>query len=192
MPYIQKDWPVFSHAGQDYDLSHLNEYIFECLDSDQVARKILVTFEDHCFTRDTVAEDPTALHYPGCSRRPTGTFCVERWQLSLSIRQHIASAAGDKVWITHGAGFAIVPTVDHRGQPCLYAIAFDLIKVSGLPFQLRMLVKTAFPLDRVEHGKPQLIDTFGHTKFTRLVKLRMEGKSPARDTNRNRQVPKMK
>jgi len=187
MPYFQKKpWPAFLLHGQRYDLSHLDEYLLEIADSKGVERQIVVTFEDHCFTRKWQNNDEKEGLYPECSRKP-GMFCVERYSHSLLIRDHIAQAAQGDVWISDGEGFAIMPTVDSQGNRALYCILFDLIKVQALPFDLRLLVRTAYPLDPGGH-----LATHGNIRFRHLVALRVEGKMPPRNRDQRRKRPQIK
>jgi hypothetical protein len=82
-------------------------------------------------------------------------------------------------------GYAIVPTVDHNGNETLYGIVFSLDRVTGLPVQLHMRIKSAHPRDE------QDIATFGQIRFAHLLTLRMKGESPARIMNRHRKRPRL-
>jgi hypothetical protein len=183
-PYFQKEsWPSFTHQGQSYDFTHLDEYQFEVTDSAGNARRIAVTFGDHCFTREPIDGDDPGLLYPQSTRRP-GYFCVERYQLSLNLVQHIARAATGKVWVVRDATFAAIPTVNHRGDRVLYGVVFSLDPVKGFPVHLHMRVETAYPCDESE------IITYGNIRFAQLVKLRMQRKSPNRNFARHRPKPR--
>jgi hypothetical protein len=88
-PYFQKDrWPDFEYQGQRYGFDHLDEYVFQVEDSRKAARRIAVSFDDHCFTREWQAGDDAAWIYPRSSRRP-GCFCPDRYQHSLHLPAHI-------------------------------------------------------------------------------------------------------
>ena len=187
MPYFQTNpWPVIQVGELSYELSHLDEYSFEIVDSREAQRQIIVTFEDHCFTRKWESQDDQSLMFPACSRKP-GAFCTERYQYSLLIRDHIATAVLGDVWIADGEGFAIIPTVDGNGSRILYCILFDLQRVKGLPFDLRMLVRTAYPLSETSN-----FATHGNIRFRHLVTLRMEGKMPPRNRDARRKRPQIK
>jgi hypothetical protein len=184
-PYFQKEtWPSFTYQGQTYDLSHLDEYQFETNDSAGYARRIAVTFSDHCFTREPVDGDDPVLRYPQSTRTP-GYFCVERYQLSLKLAEHIARAAKGKVWVVRDAAFAAVPTINHRGDKVLYGVVFSLDPVKGFPVQLHMRVETAYPCDKTD------IITFGNIRFSQLIKLRLQRKSPNRNVERHRPKPRL-
>lgn len=183
-PYFQKQsWPAFVYQGVTYSLAHLDEYQVEVVDSRQVNRRIAVTFSDHCFTREPADGDDPALIYPASSRR-IGHFCVERYHLSLNLAQHVAHAAEGRVWIVRNAAFAAVPTVDHQGNKVLYGIVFSLDPVTGFPVHLHMRIETAYPCDEAD------IVTYGNVRFSHLVKLRMERKSPKRNFDRHRPKPR--
>jgi hypothetical protein len=80
--------------------------------------------------------DP-ALRYPH-STRPAGHFCLERYHLSLNLREHIAQAMLGKVWNIVGENFAAIPTVNHQGILVLYGIVFSLDRVKKRPADLDM------------------------------------------------------
>lgn len=187
MPYFQTHpWPAFYVEGRLHDLSHLDEYSFELADSRGVQRHIVVTFEDHCFTRKLESQDDPGLVFPNCSRKP-GAFCTERYKHSLLIREHIAKASLGEVWIADGEGFAVIPTVDGDGTRVLYCILFDLKRIQGMPFDLRMFVRTSYPLDQGRY-----FATHGNIRFRHLVTLRMEGRMPPRNRDSRRKRPQIK
>ena len=181
--FSQSSWPSFIYQGNSYDLSHLDEYQFQITDSAKVDRKITVTFSDHCFTRSPEPGDDPALLYAGSSRNP-GYFCVDRYLHSLQIRAHIAQAVSRKVWQLDHQGYACVPTVDHQGRRVLYGIVFALDRVTGLPVDLHMRVRSAHLRDQNE------IITFGTVDFSHLVRLRVEGKEPKRIYDKKRKKPR--
>jgi hypothetical protein len=184
-PYFQKDrWPDFEYQGQRYGFDHLDEYVFQVEDSRKAARRIAVSFDDHCFTREWQAGDDAAWIYPRSSRRP-GCFCPDRYQHSLHLPAHIQRATRGDVWNIQGENFAIVPTVTHQNLKVLYGIVFSLDPVKGLPVELHMRVKTAYPCD--EHD----IVTYGSVRFRHLVTLRMQRKRPGRITDQGRKKPRL-
>jgi len=65
----------------------------------------------------------------------------------------------------------------------LYGIVFSLDPVKGLPVDLHMRVKTAYPCDERD------IVTFGSVRFRHLVSLRMQRKRPGRIVDRGRKRP---
>ncbi len=185
-PYFRKtSWPPFEYEGVSYDLSHLDEYEFKILDSDNVERRVAVTFDDHCFTRKPENGDDQALAYPDSDRDP-GHFCFQRHELSLRLRDHIAYAANGHVWNVQGENFAAVPVIDHSGNRALYGIVFSLDPVTGLPpVDLHMRVQTAHVRDEKE------LVTFGSVRFPHLVKLRMQHRRPHRIMDHGRKRPKI-
>lgn len=184
-PYFQRyRWPAFTYQGLLYTLEHLDEYIFKVCDSQSVDRQIVVTFGDHCFTRNWVDNDDVGLIYPESSR-PRGCFCIDRYQLSLNLRAYIERAVSGQVWNTGHDNYALVPTITHDGRRLLYAILFSLDPVKGLPVDLHMRVKTAYPCDR------QVPATFGSVRFRHLVTLRLQRKRPKKISDRGRKRPSM-
>jgi hypothetical protein len=184
-PFFQKQsWPPFVHQGTTYSLVHLEEYQIEVVDSQKLPRQIAVTFSDHCFTRAPEGGDDPMLHYPQ-STRNVGYFCVERYQHSLNLSGYIAQATTQQVWHLGHNGFAIVPIVDHQGIKTLYGIVFSLDRVTGLPVELHMRIKSAHPRDERE------LVTFGQIRFAHLVTLRMQGKTPSRIMDKHRKRPRV-
>jgi hypothetical protein len=184
-PYFQKEqWPPFKYQGQTFDFSHLGEYQVEADDSAGITRRIAVSFSDHCFTREPKAGDDPALRYPE-STRAIGYFCIERYQLSLNLAQHIAHAVTGKVWIVRDAAFAAVPTINHKGDKVLYGIVFSLDPVKGFPVHLHMRVETAYPCDETE------LITYGNIRFSQLIKLRLQRKNPHRNFDKHRPKPRL-
>jgi hypothetical protein len=177
-------WPPFVHKERMYDLSHLDEYCVETLDSGKVPRKISVTFSDHCFTRDYESGDDPSLIYPNSSRQ-SGCFCHVRYELSLGLKDLLGTAfeGRDKVWMVRGENMASIPTVDSRGQSILYGIVFSLDRVKKLPVDLDLRVRSAYPCDS------RTIVTYGSVRFAHLVTLRMQNKFPKEIHDRNRKRP---
>jgi hypothetical protein len=184
-PYFPNpSWPSFTYQGTTYDLKHLDEYEFTVVDTDETLRRIAVTFSDHCFTRNPLPGDDATLAYPGSNRGP-GHFCVIRHQFSLGLVEHIAQAANKYVWTVAGENFAALPVVDQSGHRVLYGIMFSLERVTGLPVNLHMRVRTAYPIDDA------VPVTYGSVRFRHLVALRMKGKSPRRVMDAHRKTPKL-
>jgi hypothetical protein len=111
-------------------------------------------------------------------------LCFERYQLSLGLPGHIAHFAAGKVWTVEGQNFAALPVLDHYGREVLYGIVFSMDRVTGLPVDLHMRVKTAY----IVH--PDIV-TFGSVRFRHLVALRMKRKTPGRIAGSRRKAPKM-
>jgi len=183
-PYFQKtSWTAFVYQGVTYDLTHLNEYELTVNDTTNCDRRIAVTFSDHCFTRKPEPGDDARLLYPPSDRHP-GHFCFERYDQTSSLPDRITQAAHGKVWTVRDDTFAIVPTVDHSGKRVFHTIMFSLDRVKGLPVQLHMRIKTAYPAEKAPV-------TFGDVRFQHLVALRMQKQSPGRVTGAHRRVPRL-
>ena len=183
-PYFQKaSWRPFSYKGVLYGLEHLDERELTVVDTGGALRRIAVTFDDHCFTRDA-ASGNSELVYPDSDRQP-GHFCFERYRLSLQLPDQIVTAAQGKVWTVAGDNFAALPVVDDAGNEVVYRIVFSLDPVKGLPVALHMRVKTAYPADATPFV------TFGSVRFAHLVALRMQNKRPGRIVDQNRKRPRI-
>jgi hypothetical protein len=179
-PYFKNStWSPFIYDGNSYNLSHLDEYEFSIVDTTKTKRLIGVTFSDHCFTRKPTSDDNQALAFRGSTRKP-GLFCFKRYELSFGLIGHITNATNGCVWIVDGDNFAVLPIRDTEGQTSYYGIMFSLDRVSGLPIDLHMRVKTAYLLD-----KKSLVE-YGKVRFKMLVTLRMARKMPKRQRGHKR------
>jgi hypothetical protein len=189
---IQKPWPLFVHGEKTFDLSHLNERVDYAVDSSKKKRTVLITFTDHCFTRSPNGEGDTAPPYPGCSRAD-GRFCLERYELSTRLNDHLHFSTLREVWNTDSdEHYAIVRGVDHRGARIEYAIIFSLGRLKGVQtrggakINLHMRIRTAHRRD-----ENRAIETFGSVRFSHLVKLTMENKRPPKTYDRHRKRPRI-
>lgn len=117
------------------------------------------------------------------SDRQPGYFCFDRYDHTADLRNYIARATSGTVWTVDGDSYAVVSIVDHKGTEVQYGIVFSLDRVTGLPVQLHMRVKTAYP--RTERS----LVTFGSVRFRHLIAPRMKGKRPGRVTDTHRKTP---
>jgi hypothetical protein len=148
--------------------------------------QILVTFSDHCFTREKLASDPDALIYPHSSRRP-GYFCLIRYRYSLSLVGHLERAKARSVWNLGNDVLALLPVVEEDGTRLHYMIVFSLLRLkSRPPFDLHMEVKSAYPFLETY----QKLTTFGEVGFAKMLSLKMRGSQLTRNTSSNRKRPK--
>jgi len=184
-PYLTKAiWPDFTIAEVTHSFSHLQEVCFDVTDSSTTNRQVIATFSDHVFTRDAEDGDDQATVFPLCSRNP-GIFCSERYAFSLQLPTVVPLICGSKVWCLTGADrYAQLPVVTQDGVEHLYAIIFTLDRIRGLPFDLHMQIRSAYPCTR------KVPDTFGEVKFKHLARLRVENKHPRKNHERGRKVPK--
>jgi hypothetical protein len=182
-PYFQRRrWAAFVYGGAPVDFDHLNEYELTVEDSAGVKRRIAVTFSDHVFTRKPVEGDDPRHVYPGSDRQ----FCPIRYRHSLDIRALIQWCANGDAWHLDGDHYAHIPTVDEAGRPMHYAIVFSLDAASGVPVDLHMRIRSAYPCDR---GSPPA--TYGSVKFKRLVTLVATGRRPPKVPDRRRKRPQL-
>lgn len=184
-PYLMREvWPDFVQSGATYSFEHLREIRIDLRDSAGEQRSILVSFSDHVFTRDIHDPGEYGAVFPGCSRNP-GFFCVERYSFSLHLPVVVPQICNGKVWNLTGADrYAQIPVVTHDGAKCLYAIIFTLNRVTGLPCDLHMQIRSAYPCLR------KVPDTFGEVQFRHLVKLRIENRHPKKIYERRRKKPR--
>jgi hypothetical protein len=183
-PYFRKEsWRPFSYRGNVYTLVHLDEFEITVTDTAGTPRRISVTFGDHCFTKRPVDPDPE-LVYPDSDRNP-GHFCFDRYALSLALPDHIRTATRGQVWNAAGDSFAVIPIVDNADREIVYRIVFSLERVKGLPVDLHLRVKTAYPADNTPFA------TFGSIRFRHLVALVARNQKPKRITDARRKRPRV-
>jgi hypothetical protein len=182
--YFRKEsWRPFSYKGELYTLDHLDEFEIAVVDTSGTSRRIAVTFGDHCFTKRPVDPDPQ-LVYSDSDRNP-GHFCFDRYALSLDLPNHMLTATQGQVWNAAGDSFAVIPVVDNAGREIVYRIVFSLERVKGLPVELHMRVKTAYPADNTPFA------TFGSIRFRHLVALVAKNQKPKRITDERRKRPRI-
>ncbi|CAN5280840.1 hypothetical protein BH09SUM1_BH09SUM1_30380 [soil metagenome] len=97
------------------------------------------------------------------------------------MSQHISYAVAGKVWTVQGDSFAVLPPTEHSSGR-YYGIFFSLNRVTGLPVDLHMRVKSAYPID-------DILITYGSVRFKHLAWLRMQGKFPGRIVDKHRRKP---
>lgn len=176
-------WGIFEIEEESFDLGHLDETVISVeIGGEQHA--ILVEFSDHCFTEDALPDDERPK-FPSSTRKD-GRFCVERYQESLNIWEHIDRAVGGSVWLGESDRCLVVKLTTEQGQdPLHYVIPFTLERWKGdKRAKLKMRVRSAFVRDSNRH-----VATFGQVKFATLVELALKGGSPRRNYDRNRKKP---
>lgn len=175
-------WPNFVVGETTYDFSHLNEYTFVAADSDGNNRRIVVSYEDHCFTRKPTGTNDPAPVFPNCSRND-GRFCTERFELSKEIRARLDEALKGKVWNSTSDHYAVI-VIDMGEEKIEYGIVFSLDKVKGIAgVDLHMRIRTAHP------RTDEPLGTFGHIRFAHLIKLRMQNQRPTKLFGKHRKKP---
>ena len=185
-PYFQKDsWEPFVYEGSIYTLSHLDEHEIAVVDSAKRNLLVAVTYEDHCFTQKLEPGNDPALHYANSSRE-RACFSMERYRHSLSLPDYISSITTGKVWNVEEKNFALLPVITESDRKMFYIIIFSLDPVKGLPVQLHLRVKTAYPRD----SQPAPT-TYGSVRFAHLAALRYKRKYPKKIFDRSRQHPKI-
>ncbi len=180
--FSKRGWPPFQYGGQEFDLSHLDDFRFSVANTSGSDVQILTTFSDHCFTKDPESGAASALYYPHSDRRP-GQFCFQRYQYSLSLQQRIVEASTGTVWALDRDNYAIVNTVILEGEALYYAVVFTIDRSPGLDTDLLMRVQTAHPRSR--------LDTFGSVRFKNLLQLRLANKHSKRVFDKGRKVPRL-
>jgi hypothetical protein len=175
-------WGIFEIGEESFDLSHLDETVISVeIGGEQHA--ILVEFSDHCFTEEAVPDDKRPKFAP-CSRTD-GRFCEKRYQASLNIWEHLDQATRGSVWLGENDRCLIVKLTSGEGQAVHYVIPFTLERWKGdKRAKLKMRVRSAFIRDSGDR-----VATFGQVKFATLVELTIKGKSPRRNSDRNRKRP---
>ncbi|MFD1746539.1 hypothetical protein ACFSE1_13790 [Rhizobium helianthi] len=186
-PYIAKKvWPDYILNGATFSFTHLAEAYFTAHDSLGHEKQIIVTYQDHVFTRDAVEGETLKDAFPGANRDPFGVFCPVRYRWSLRLPQIIALLPEQRIWnLRKDDRYAHVPVVAENGETILYSIVFSIEPVKrNIAYDFWIRVRTAYPCD----GPPP--DTFGDVRFSHLLMVRERGKHPPRNYSPHRKTPK--
>jgi hypothetical protein len=180
---VSTAWGIFESDGQSFDLGHLDEKVIVVGIGD-VDHRILVRFSDHCFTENAVENDQRPVFAE--STRSDGRFCLERYNASLSIWEHLERALRSRLWLGEHDRYLMVSVNVGEGENLRhYIIALTLERLKGrADARLLMRVRTAFLRTPDKH-----IATFGEVRFTNLVTLTLRGKSPPRIYSEKRKKP---
>lgn len=189
MAYFMKTmWETYTLNDVTYNFDHLNEFYMVANDSLGNEKRLIVTYNDHVFTRDPMPNETIELAFPNAARTPFGVFCADRYAMSLTLPAIIQELPTQRIWnLAKTDCYAHVPTVDHNGQNQLYSIIFSLfpIKNPKIPHDFRLHIRSAYICDIKEP------DTFGDIRFSHLLTVTSNGNSPSRIFNRNRKKPKL-
>lgn len=187
-PYIAKVlWSDYSSGESTFTFTHLTETYLLASDSLGNERRIIVTYQDHVFTRDPADGDTPQDAFPGAKRDPYGVFCPTRYRWSLLLPEVISRLPEQRIWsLRKDDRYAHIPIVTESGETILYSIVFSLEPVKrNIPYDFWIRVRTAYPCDDLPP------DTFGEVRFSHLLMVRSQGKHPARNFSPHRKTPKM-
>lgn len=187
-PYIARQiWSDYILEDTVFTFGHLAEAYLAAQDSLGNEKRIIVTYQDHVFTRDPIESDRPENAFPGAKRHPYGVFCPIRYRWSLHLPQIINLLPDQRIWnLRKDDRYAHVPLVTENGETILYSIVFSLEPLKrNIPYDFWMKVRTAYPCDNLPP------DTFGDIRFSHLLMVREQGKHPARNFSSHRKTPKM-
>lgn len=164
----------FNLNGVDYDLSHLNDYVWnlkQAASGDKPERnyRIKIIFSCHCFTKGRTETDLDSLLYS--EKQEQRTFCLDRYKASLTLRDHIFELQNGYVFINDGGkksrkqNYLKIPTSTGN-----YEIYFTLSKSSDERVDLNLFVQSAFLRTHGGAGK------LGKIRFMIVVHKTLEGK----------------
>ena len=136
-----KRWGKRRIRGVDYDLGHLDPYVFEVVPGDPKAPpiKVAASFHLHTFTRDRDPADTPDLHM-GNAFDPR-SFSFERYECSKHIRAVIQKASQGTVYRSHHDNLLAIDTLD--GLDGEYAVPFQVGATPSLAIPVRMWVLSA-------------------------------------------------
>jgi hypothetical protein len=154
-----QDWKNATYYALNYDLSHLNSFIYEFEQSaakDNPARRyvVVIRFSHHCFTEGKKVEDDPLLEFLDSSpKRDHRTFNATRWELSKSLPEIVKSLMGRHISHTNHNSFFTVEIVLQNGDRVDYEVYFEVARVKG---KLNLVVTSAFSRDPDRLGaRPQ-------------------------------------
>lgn len=181
-------WEAYTLNDVTYNFDHLKEFYLLASDSLGNEKRLIVTYNDHVFTRDPRPGENIELAFPNAVRNPFGVFCADRYSMSLKLPAIIQELPNHRIWnLAKDDRYAHIPTVDNKGQKQLYSIIFSLfpIKNTTIPHDFRLHIRSAYICDIKEP------DTFGDIRFSHLLTVTGKGQTPSRISTRNRKRPKV-
>jgi hypothetical protein len=161
-----KKWGKKKIQGVEYDLGHLDPFVFEAIPGSAAAARILVgvSFSLHTFTRDREAGDaPDTLMVRNNDSR---SFCTHRYKCSQHLPQIVRGIAAGAACISHSGNYMIVSAIDCAAGE--YATLFQLWKSSSEKIPVRMGIISA-------HERTGALPNMKEISFYTLVRKIAQG-----------------
>lgn len=154
-------WEPFEHAGESYDLGHLDyhEVVFQKEEGKDPIR-FVVTYGLHCFTKDDTEQNIPLKYADG---RESRFICLERYEASKLLRGSIERLDAANIYQVQGEVFFTVTLLNtSSGELEPFKICMAIFRENRM---LRIHVTSAF-FARTGEGSPGVpIQKKGFTIF---------------------------
>ena len=142
-------WEPFQHAGQSYDLGHLDSHtvLFQKEEGRDPIR-FIVTYGLHCFTKDETEQNIPLKYADG---RESRFICLERYEASKQLRRMLEKLASATVYLVQGETFFTLEVMNNAsGEIEPFKICMAIFRENR---KLRIHVTSAF-FARLGEGSP--------------------------------------
>ena len=154
------NWTPFTYQGNEYDLSHLHPFEWECIQpaqGDKPERKYTfdVTFSLHTFTKgiDQGTNVNPALHYR--DSRETREFDFDRYALSKQLPGIVNSLGQRKCHHTQHGNYFTVDLIGTGNQKQSYEVYFAVSRSGKNRGRMNLSIQSAFERTRQHGSKPK-------------------------------------
>jgi len=152
-------WRPFCHAGQTYDLTHLDKYVHTYVqpakgDSPERNYEVEISFSLHCFTRGPESGESKTSPYAYSDARETRIFDKRRYELSRNLKTIIEQLPMSPCFHTNYTTYFSIKNINEQGVVENYEIYFSVSKPAGRDGKLQIFVISAYPRDREYSNKP--------------------------------------
>jgi hypothetical protein len=146
---------MLNFRGDTWDFRHLDPFAFQC-DLDLGFRAtVLVLFSCHCFTHSFAWDSRPRIDIPFSEIYDDGrekrVLCPDRYQSSRRLlRELVVSLPTRRIIVAdeRQPNFMTVETTTESGEPCLYAVFFEVEKDRARKHRLLLRVQSAYTLDQ--------------------------------------------
>jgi hypothetical protein len=169
------NWKPYTHHGQVFDLSHLDDfehtYLEPTKDNRQNPYLVKISFSNHCFTDSS--NDDQGLVYAGTDSSQR-YFNTQRWQYSQLLPKLVTELHQGWVYVVNDNSYFTYRTFDEYNRMLEYDIFFDVFFDKAIR-QIVLLVKSAYPRDSLESQHPR-IDNRNKVRLFKLLSAAKTGK----------------
>lgn len=151
-------WQPFHHAGQTYDLSHLDPklYVFVQDAKDDLPEQryeVQVIYSLHCFTHAAASGEDSTGPLAYSDIRETRIFDFPRYAHSHGLQAILEQLSKTKCFHTNRGTFFTVKQVSSAGVSEDYEVYFKASK-SSVQGRINLYVQSAYVRDRFHDNKP--------------------------------------
>jgi len=146
---------MLNFQGNTWDFGHLEPFAFQCDLDLGFPVTALVLFSCHCFTHSFVRDPRPRIDIPFSEIYDDGrekrVLCPDRYQSSRRLlRDLVLSLPTRRIIVAdeRQPNFMTVETTTDSGEPCLYAVFFEVEKDRARKHRLLLRVQSAYTLDQ--------------------------------------------